>query len=104
MQLSPLYGDALIVLAITLFADGMLGLWGAVVAYRVGAVLTAAASALMAVSAWAYYGYPYPASWILVGAAGAVLGAVGCMANILAARGGTGISEQANPMNLPVFG
>ena len=104
MMPSPILGDAFIVLSLALFVDGALGLWGAALAYRAGAVLTAAASVLMAVSTWAYYGYPFPTSWIFVGAVGAVIGAVGCAVNILAARGWTGISEQANPMNLPVFG
>lgn len=104
MLVSPVYGDALIVLVLALFVDGALGLWGVAAAYKAGVVLTAVISVLMAVSAWAYYGYPYPASWVFAGAAGATLGAIGCATNVMAARGGAGISEQANPMNLPVFG
>lgn len=91
-------------LAALLVIDGALGFWGVSASYWAGAALSAVLSFLMAYAAWASYGYPYLSGTMVEAAVGAVLGGVGLAANVLGARARSGLPEQANPMNLPVFG
>jgi hypothetical protein len=58
----------------------------------------------MGYAAWTDTMYYYLAGLILQAVIGAVLSAIGAGANIMAMRARDRLSEQANPMNLPVFG
>ena len=102
--LGPLYWDALAALTLALFVVGLIGAWGAFVAYRAGLALSVFFFLMMGMFAWTYSMGPYPASWTYAAAAGGALGVIGIVTNFLATRREGGISEQANPMNLPVFG
>ncbi|MDG7008727.1 MAG: hypothetical protein JRN06_10910 [Nitrososphaerota archaeon] len=103
-QLSPLYGDATIILAVIVLIDGAVGLWGAGLAYTAGAVLSAALLALTAYATWVDLGYPYLSGEVEGGVVGCSVALLALAGNILASRSQSGLSEQANPMNLPVFG
>jgi hypothetical protein len=103
-QLSPLYTDVIFGLAAILLVDGLLGTWGAWFAYPIGAALSAILLLLMGYSVWADSGYLYLTSSSYQAAVGAALAAIALVANVGAARAKNRLSEQANPMNLPVFG
>ena len=103
-HLIGLYWEVVIGLAALLVIDGALGFWGLAAAYRAGAALSAGMFLLMAYAVWASYGYPYLAGTSYGAGAGALLGGLGLAANVLGTRARSGLSEQANPMNLPVFG
>ena len=104
LQLSGLLGGAALVLAVLLLLDGAVGIWGARYAYTAGAVLSAVLLVLLFWVAWVDSGYPYLSAVVSYCEVGIALAAVALVADALGGRGGAGISEQANPMNLPVFG
>ena len=100
----PLYSWAAPALALALLAVGVIGIWGASFSYRAGAVLSAAALILTGytVAVVLESGYdPTTSNDAIIGVAFAL---VALMVNIDAMRSRSGISEQVNPMNLPVFG
>ncbi|MDG6900802.1 MAG: hypothetical protein JRM80_02410 [Nitrososphaerota archaeon] len=99
----PTYSVAALVLAIITLADGALGVWGASFAHMAGAVLSGAVLLVTGATVVIASGDAYPSagSDALVGVAFAL---VALVFNLQAMRSKGGISEQANPMNLPVFG
>lgn len=101
---SAVYSDAIVFLAAVLLIDGLLGLWGAHLAYSAGALLSAASLALLGYAAWAGLGYPNLLNEAYGAAVGAGISVIALGANLAAARSHGVLSEQANPMNLPVFG
>ena len=96
--------DVVTGLAIVLLVEGALGVWGASFAYTFGAVFSVVFLSLMGYTAYLDSGYPYLATFVYEGVSGVVLGVVALVANALGMRDSGGLSEQANPMNLPVFG
>ncbi len=99
-----LHSPVVLLLAVLLFGVGLLELWGASVAFLAGALLSVAALFVMGYSAWTDGAYGYlqgeaQLAWIGAGFAVAALAA-----NVFGARRRSALSEQANPMNLPVFG
>lgn len=98
------YLDIAFVLAAVLLVDGLLGLWGAQWAYSAGAVLSAVLLLMLGYEAWASMPYAYLANEAYMAAAGAGISALALVLNTVASRSRVGLSEQANPMNLPVFG
>lgn len=97
-------GDAVMVLGVLLILDGAVGVWGARSAYWGGVALSAAFLAGMAYVAWADSAYSFLSYAVRDAEIGVALALVALAVNVLATRAGGGISEQANPMNLPVFG
>jgi hypothetical protein len=100
VQFPSLLSQALLALVVLLLVDGLLGAWGARFAFYGGALLSVVFLLVSGYSAW-LWGAEIGGlvSWIGVG-----LSVLGIVANVLAIRGKNLISEQANPMNLPVFG
>ena len=96
--------DVVMGLAVVLLMVGALGAWGASVAYPAGAAFSAILLLIMGYVAYLDAGYPYLATPMYQGVLGAVLAAFALGANIVGMRRSAGLSEQANPMNLPVFG
>jgi len=100
----PIYTWATLGLAFALILIGALGVWGASFSYPLGGLLSAAA---LFVTGWTVVvslgnGYaPATANDAMIGVAFAL---VALLANVDAMRAKSGLSEQANPMNLPVFG
>jgi hypothetical protein len=91
-----LYG----VLTFVLVLDGVLGLAGVSHLYSTGAVLSMVFLVLMGLAAfWEYPNYPDVAA---SDALAALLAVAAIWANLRSRPGK--LSEQANPMNLPVFG
>ena len=103
-QVSWPVNDVVMGLAVVLLVVGALGLWGASVAYPAGAVFSAILLLLMGYAAYLDSGYPYLSTLMYQGAVGGTFAAVGLVANVMGMRRSEGLSEQANPMNLPVFG
>ena len=103
-QVSWPVGDVVMGLAVVLLVVGALGAWGASVAYPAGALFSALLLLIMGYAAYLDAGYPYLSTLMYEGVAGAVLAAFALGANIIGMRRSPGLSEQANPMNLPVFG
>ena len=96
--------DVVMGLAVVLLVVGALGVWGASVAYPAGAVFSAILLLIMGYAAYLDSGYPYLATLTYQGASGAALAAIALGANVAGMRRSQGLPEQANPMNLPVFG
>ncbi|HZW85171.1 MAG TPA: hypothetical protein VFE91_04635 [Nitrososphaerales archaeon] len=103
-QFIPQYSIAVVGLAIVLTIVGLLGLWGARFAYQGGVLLSAVMVVILAYSVITESGYPYLAESVSQAGIGAVLAGVAAVSNFVAMRHRGRISEQANPMNLPVFG
>lgn len=91
-------------LGVILLIIGALALWGASFAFRAGAVFSAIVLALMGYALVVFAGHPYLSDWADYLVVGAILAAAAVVGNVLGTRGRGGIPEQANPMNLPVFG
>ncbi len=91
-------------LELVLLALGLLGLWGAFIAFPAGTVASAVFALLMGYTAWTDSSYGYLADESMMALVGLVAAGVAVAVNAWAWRTRTGISEQANPMNLPVFG
>jgi hypothetical protein len=100
----PLYSVVSLVLVLILIVVGGLGFWGASVAYVAGAVLSAAALAIAGYTVVVVRGYGYLSTASNDAIIGVAFALVALLVNIDAMRSKGGISEQANPMNLPVFG
>ena len=103
-QVSWPVNDVVMGLAVVLLVVGALGVWGASVAYPAGALFSVILLLIMGYAAYLDSGYPYLATLMYQGVSGAVLAAIALGANIVGMRGRGGLPEQANPMNLPVFG
>jgi hypothetical protein len=101
---SPYLSIVGVALALIILIVGGLGIWGASFAYVGGAALSAVALFLWAYEFAVLNGSPYFAPEIDVAAIGAALSLVGLIGNVLGMRSRSRLSEQANPMNLPVFG
>ena len=103
-QVSWPVGDVVTGLAVVLLVVGALGAWGASVAYPGGAFFSGVFLLILGYMVYLDSGYPYLSNLVYQGAFGAVLAAAALGANVLGTRSRGGLSEQANPMNLPVFG
>ena len=103
-QVSWPVGDVVTGLAVVLLVVGALGAWGAAVAYPAGALFSGLLLLVMGYAAYLDSGYPYLSSLMYQGVIGGGLAALALAANIVGMRRSEGLSEQANPMNLPVFG
>jgi hypothetical protein len=103
-QFNPVYSPALIGLAVILLVDGLIGIWGTWVAYPAGALLSAILLFAMGYSAWIQSSYTYLVDQYYQDLIGAALAAIGLLVNLGAWMAKYALSEQANPMNLPVFG
>lgn len=93
--------SGVLLIGVLLAIVGLLELWGAWFSYPAGAALS---FALLIAALYAYSNPSVPESDGLQVILGAVVAAVAFAANILAVRSGSAVPEQANPMNLPVFG
>jgi hypothetical protein len=93
-----------LLLVVVLLAVGVLGFWGASFAYPVGAALSGVMLLIMGYSAWTDGAYLYLQGESQLAAVGAGFAAAALVLNVLGAVRKGGLSEQANPMNLPVFG
>lgn len=103
LSFNPLFPQIMIGLAAVLLVIGLIGIWGSWFAYPAGALFSAILLAAMGYSAWAEGGYTYIVGEYYQALIGA-LAAIALLVNLLAWRSRTVLSEQANPMNLPVFG
>ncbi|MDA4126238.1 MAG: hypothetical protein OK452_03405 [Thaumarchaeota archaeon] len=99
-----MYSPALIGLAVILIVDGVIGIWGTWYAYPAGALISAILLFAMGYSAWIQSGYTYLIDQYYQDLIGAALAVIGLLVNLIAWRSKNVLSEQANPMNLPVFG
>ena len=99
----PLYTLATPALAVALLIVGAFAVWGASFSYAAGGVLSAAALGVMGYTVAVVFGRGYVSTTddALIGVAFAL---VALLVNVDAMRSKSSISEQANPMNLPVFG
>jgi hypothetical protein len=100
----PTYSVVTLGLAAMLLIVGALGVWGAPSAYLGGAVLSAAALLVTGYTVAVTFGHGYLSTASDDAIIAAAFALVALVVNIEAARSKGGISEQANPMNLPVFG
>ena len=103
-QFIPSYSWAAPGLALALLAVGAIGVWGASISYGAGAVLSAVALIVTGYTVVVVFGHGYASAISNDAIIGVALALVALLANIDAMRSKGGISEQANPMNLPVFG
>lgn len=95
---------AALALAVALLLVGGLGIWGASVAYLGGAVLSVVALLIGSYTIVVLSGYPYLAPQLDYSVVGIIFSASAIVLNLVAFRKKERLSEQANPMNLPVFG
>jgi len=100
----PLYSWGAPALALALLAVGVVEAWGASFSYVAGAVLSAAALVVTAYTVAVVFGQGYASTVSNDAIIGVAFALVALLVNIEAMRSRSGISEQANPMNLPVFG
>jgi hypothetical protein len=103
---NPLYSEVFLMelAAIILLVVGLIGIWGYWLAYPAGALLSAMFLLAMGFSAWIESTYAYPVGEAYLSLVGVALAAVALLVNLAAWRAKNELSEQANPMNLPVFG
>jgi hypothetical protein len=94
----------LLPLGVVILIIGLLGVWGASLAYISGAVGSAAALVVNGYTIFTLAVFPAFSSVSNEAAVGATVAAVAMVANAFGTRAKTVLSEQANPMNLPVFG
>jgi hypothetical protein len=83
---------------------GLLGVWGASFAYLAATVLSATVLVVTGYTVFSLAGFAAYTSILNEAAVVAALAVVTMLANAFAIRAKTRLSEQANPMNLPVFG
>jgi hypothetical protein len=102
--ISPYLSPAELGLGVILIVVGGLGIWGASFAYLAGAILSFVTLSLMAYTAVAFASYAYLSPQVNNAVVGAALSLVGLIGNVLGVKSKVRLSEQANPMNLPVFG
>ena len=100
----PIYSVVTVALALALLVVGALGLWGASFAYVGGSVLSAVALLDAGYTVLIVKGYGYLSTSSNDAILGVAFALVALIVNVNASRSKEGISEQANPMNLPVFG
>lgn len=100
----PLYSVAAPALALALLAVGVVGVWGASFSYVAGGVLSAAALFVTGYSVAVVFGRGYSSTISNDAIIGFAFALVALLINVDAVRSKGSISEQANPMNLPVFG
>jgi hypothetical protein len=100
----PIYSVASLGLAVALLAIGLMGVWGAAFSYLLGTVLSTVALLVAGFTVVIANGNAYPSAVSDDAIIGVAFALVALLANIQAIRSRGGISEQANPMNLPVFG
>jgi hypothetical protein len=93
-----------LLLVVVLLAVGVLGFWGASFAYPIGAALSSVTLLVMGYSAWSDSAYKFLQGESQLAVVGAGVAAAALVVNVLGAMRKGGLSEQANPMNLPVFG
>lgn len=91
-------------MALALLAVGAVGVWGASISYLAGAVLSAATLLVTGYTVAVVHGHGYPSTVSNDAIIGVAFALVALLINLDAVRSKSGISEQANPMNLPVFG
>lgn len=91
-------------LGVVLLIVGALGLWGASFAYAGGAAFSVVALAVTGQAVVALTGYPYLSAESNQAMIGVVLAALATAGNVAGMRTRSDLAEQANPMNLPVFG
>lgn len=103
---NPLYSEVFLIglAAIILLVVGLIGIWGYWLAYPAGALLSAMFLVATGYSAWLESTYNYPTGEEYLSLISAALAAVALIVNLLAWRARNVLPEQANPMNLPVFG
>ncbi len=100
----PTYSVFSLALAAVVLIVGALGLWGASFAYPAGAVTSGVALLFTAYTVVVVNGYAYLTTASDDAIIGLAFALVALVVNLDAMRSKSGISEQANPMNLPVFG
>ena len=100
----PLYSMVVPVLAVALLAVALVEIWGASFSYVAGGVLSAAALLVTGWTVAAVFGHGYSSVTTDDAIIGVAFALVALLANIDAVRSKSSFSEQANPMNLPVFG
>ena len=100
----PTYSLVALVVAIVAFADGAVGVWGVSLAYTAGALLSGAVLLITAFTVLIASGNAYPSVVSDDAMIGVAFALVALLVNVEAVRSRSGMSEQANPMNLPVFG
>jgi hypothetical protein len=103
-QFIPLCSWAAPALALALLAIGAVGIWGASFSYGAGAVLSTAALTVTAYTVAVVFGHGYAPTVSNDAIIGVAFALVALLVNIDAMRSKSGILEEANPMNLPVFG
>ena len=91
-------------LAVILVVVGGLGIWGASFAYVVGAVFSGISLVFMGIALFQAFGYPNLSTEVTQAIMGTGLAIIAIVGNAIASRKRERLSEQANPMNLPVFG
>jgi len=94
----------LLPLGVIILIVGLLGVWGASFAYLAATVLSAIVLVVTGYTVFTLAGFAAYTSILNEAAVVAALAAVTMLANAFAIRAKTRLSEQANPMNLPVFG
>jgi hypothetical protein len=100
----PLYSLAALALSVVALVVGVLAVWGASFSYAAGAVVSGAALLVTVFTVLLASGNAYPSAVSNDAIIGTAFALVALLTNVDAMRSKTGISEQANPMNLPVFG
>jgi hypothetical protein len=99
-----IYSWLVLPLGVVILIIGLLGVWGASFAYLAGAVLSAVAVVVTGYTAFTLAGFPSYSPVSNEAAVGAAVAAVAMLANVVGMRSKSTLAEQANPMNLPVFG
>jgi len=100
----PLYSLAVPALAVALLVVGAVEIWGAPFSYVAGGVLSAAALLVTGWTVAIVFGHGYSSTVSDDAIIGVAFALAALLVNIDAVRSKSSISEQANPMNLPVFG
>lgn len=100
----PLYSLAAPALATALLVVGAVAVWGASFSYVVGGVLSAAVLFVTGYTVAVVFGHGYASTVSNDAIIGVAFALVALIVNIDAMRSKSGISEEVNPMNLPVFG
>ena len=100
----PLYSLAVPALAVALLVVGAVEIWGASFSYVAGGVLSAAALLVTGWTVAIVFGHGYSSTVSDDAIIGVAFALVALLVNIDVVRSKSSISEQANPMNLPVFG
>jgi len=89
---------------LALLAVGAVGVWGASFSYAAGAVLSAAVLIVAGYTVAVVFGHGFSSTVSNDAIIGVAFALVALLVNIDAMRSKSSISEQANPLNLPVFG